>query len=200
MPGAQLCTQDSSLTQLDKKVLLTKPWKDIELLTSLQSEKTFFVGDRPTGLDDYLKRVLLSMGYSATAVAKNHRKNSNVGASAKGPRGLSELCAVANLSQGRYYNNKHAVAWAKESITPIIESKMDHSEDDADDAGYPSIESIKGKSRVTVKQSASGALPRMRRPVTLLVPMVEFLERLVNALRAESMEMKLEYLIMHHFY
>jgi len=87
--------------------LLEKPWKDMELLISLQSTETMFVGGPPKELEDYLKVFALSMGYSATNFARNRRANVP-SASARGPRGLKDLCAVANMFTGRYCNNDHA--------------------------------------------------------------------------------------------
>lgn len=53
--------------------LLVKPWKDMELLLALHSSEAFFAGDPPSDLEEYLKRFLLSMAYSATNFAKNRR-------------------------------------------------------------------------------------------------------------------------------
>lgn len=99
--------------------LLPKIWKDMELVVSLQGTDKFFVGGPPKELDDYLKRFMLSMGYSAALFANNRRKNAPA-ASAKGPRQLTKLCAVGELFTGRYCNNDAAVAWTTETMKPII--------------------------------------------------------------------------------
>lgn len=89
--------------------LLPKTWTDLELLITLHSPEMFFVGDCPKNLEEYLKRFLLSMGYSATAFASNRRKRA-LAPSARGPRRLTELCKVGALFAGRYCNNDRNVS------------------------------------------------------------------------------------------
>ena len=89
--------------------LLLKSWTDLELLIALHSPERFFVGDCPKSLEEYLKRFLLSMGYSATAFASN-RRSSALAASARGPRRLTKLCKAGALFAGRYCNNDRNVS------------------------------------------------------------------------------------------
>jgi hypothetical protein len=56
--------------------LLTKEWKDMEVVFGLQGH--IFVGDRPKNPEEYLKQFTLSLGYSATAFAKNRRKGTSL--------------------------------------------------------------------------------------------------------------------------
>ena len=160
----------------------------MELLIALQSTEKLFVGDAPEDVDGYLKRFLLSMGYSAAAFASNRRRNTPI-ASKRGPRGLSELCAAGALFHGRYCRNEHSVSWTLESIKPIIDAKM---EEASDDEG-PEKKSTK------VKTAASGSLIRrpMRRIASL--PTTDFLEDLANALHTETLELSVDYLRLHRF-
>lgn len=171
--------------------LSSRLWKDMELLIALQSSESMFVGNAPKGLEEYLKRYLLSMGYSATAFASNRRRNAPI-ASARGPRGLEKLCKVGSLFEERYCNNARAVSWTSESLTPIIESMMD---DDSDDDDGVSTKPSSGKK---VKTSNTGTL--LRKPKDFRstnIPTLDFLELLTNALHAESMELTLDYLRLH---
>lgn len=170
--------------------LLSRPWKDMEMIISLQSEETFFVGERPKGLEEYVRRLELNMGYSATIFAKDRRKNTPI-ASKKGPRGLSELCPTARLCTGRYCENKSTVAWTKEAVESIFRSKL---EDDGDDKAATGA-----KDKDKVKQSTSGALIDMPKGRSASRPAVDFLEVLANALHAEQLEMSFDYLLMHRF-
>lgn len=194
-----------------REKLLPIMWKDMELVISLQGPERFFVGDAPKGLDEYLKRFLLSMGYSAALLAGNRRKNVNP-ISAKGPRSLTELCAVSKLFTGRYCNNDAAVSWTAETIKPIIEAKLDDSSDEeGDDQTTPAVkqnnkgESGKAKSAKEspkskkTKQSSSGSLLRKPKRSSDAIPTNDFLLDIANALATETMEMSLDYLRIHRF-
>ena len=168
--------------------LLPKAWKDMELLVALQSTERLFVGGQPKDLDGYLKRFLLSMGYSATLFASNRRRGAPI-ASARGSRGLSELCAVGALFKGRYCSNDQTVSWTLDSIKPIIESKTEEDSDDEDSK----------KDSTKVKTAASGALLRKSKRVNQSIEMTDFLEDLVGALHAEQLELNVDYLRVHRF-
>ena len=169
--------------------LLSKVWQDMELLIALQGTENVFVGNYPKTLDEYLKRFMLSMGYSATLFASNRRSGTSI-ASPKGPRGLQELAKVSHMFTGRYCNNERAVNFSDESIMEVIEEMFD---DDIDD------ESAKPKGKQT-KTAASGALLRNKEGVVKHdVPTVDFLKHLVNALHAESMELTMDYFRLHRF-
>ncbi|KAF6235008.1 hypothetical protein HO173_006938 [Letharia columbiana] len=167
---------------------LSKAWKDMELLIALQSTEKFFVGDPPKDLEGYLKRFLLSVAYSATAFARNRRRGAAI-ASAKGPRALSELCAVGALFKGRYCQNQHTVTWTPDGIKPIIEAKIE------DDSESENAE----KKSTKVKTAASGSLMRKPKSNSGSMPTTDFLGDLANALHAETLEMSVDYLRMHRF-
>ena len=167
---------------------LSKAWKDMEMLVALQSAEKFFVGDPPKDLEGYLKRFLLSMGYSATAFASNRRRGAAI-ASTRGPRGLSELCAAGALFKGRYCQNDHTVTWTPETIKPIIEAKM---EDDSDNKDSE-------KKATKVKTAASGSLIRKPKRNSKSIPTTDFLEDLASSLHAETLELSIDYLRIHRF-
>ncbi|KAL9002095.1 MAG: hypothetical protein Q9180_009991 [Flavoplaca navasiana] len=194
----------------------SKVWKDMEFVIALQGSDKFFVGDAPTELDEYLKRFLLSMGYSAALFAKNRRKNAHA-VSAKGPRQLTKLCAAGQLFAGRYCDNDAAVAWTTETMKPIIEGKLDDDSNDEevndvapgsgendDEAQQASTKSSQGQEPKAqkakkVKQSQAGALLRKASGSTSLIPTTDFLHDLANALHAEAIEMNLDYFRIHRF-
>ena len=180
--------------------LVSKPWTDMEVLISLQSDRTLFIGDRPTRLEEYLKRFALSMGYSATAFAKDKRKNTVV-ASSKGPRGLSELGTVSKLLFGRYCNNDREVAWTRESILSIIETKIEDSEDEeeAQSSSTATQGTSKDRTRKTKKpkQASSGALLQAPKSARSTLSTMDFLELFTNALHTETMELTFDYFMMH---
>ena len=169
--------------------LLSKPWKDMELLIALQSTERLFVGDIPKDLEAYFKRFLLSMGCSSTVFASNRRRNAPI-ASARGPRGLSELCTAGTLFKERYCSNGHSVTWTTESMRPIIEAKM---EDDSD-----SEDAVMKKSP-RVKTAISGSLIRRPKRMSKTIPTIDFLRDLAHALHAETLELSVDYLRLHRF-
>lgn len=175
--------------------LVPRLWKDMEFIIAMQGGDKFFVGDAPKGLEEYLKRYLLSMGYSAAIFAANPRPNANV-VSSKGPRSLVKLCAIAELFAGRYCNNDTAVSWTPETIKPIIEAKLDDESEDADDTKTGSKES-KPASAKKKKQSSSGALLRKSKQNAQSIPTNEFLLDIANSLHAECVEVSIDYLRMH---
>ncbi|KAL8734027.1 MAG: hypothetical protein Q9166_001788 [cf. Caloplaca sp. 2 TL-2023] len=161
-------------------------WKDMELVIMLQSPEILFVGDAPNNLEEYFKRLLLSMGYSATAFAANRRTNIGPQASARGPRSLKELGQVGKLFGNRYCNNAPTVAFTRESIQPIVDAKMEDSDDeDEDSSNRP-------------KQAASGALlARSIKRSGTSISTLGFLEDIANALHAEQLEISIDYLLLH---
>ena len=164
---------------------LPKAWKDMELLIALHGTEPFFVGDRPKDLDGYLKRYLLSMGYSATVFASNRRRGAPI-ASAKGPRVLPTLCPVF---MGRYCENNPTVTWTPDSIKPIIEAKMENDSENE----YADRRPTK------VRTAASGSLIRKPKRNSKSIPTTDFLEDLANALHAETLELSIDYLRVHRF-
>lgn len=170
----------------------------MELLIALHSPERLFVGNCPKGLEEYLKRFLLSMGYSATAFASDRRRGAPT-ASARGPRGLTELCKAGALFAGRYCNNDRDVAWTRESIEPILQSKMDDDSDDNEGpSSHPDVTATENRSE-KVKMSATGTLLKKRKRNEDPTTTVDFLENLANALHAESLELSIDYLRVHRF-
>ena len=170
--------------------LLPKSWKDMEMVIALQSPEKIFVGNTPTDLGACFKRFLLSMGYSASAFASNRRRNAPI-ASARGPRGLSELCAISSLFKRRYCHNDHAVSWTSESIKPVIEAKIEEYSDDENESWEPKS--------TKVKIAASGSLFQRPRKSTGSIPTTDFLQHLSMALHAETLELNIDYLRLHRF-
>ena len=176
--------------------LVSQRWKDMEFIIAMQGGDKFFVGKAPKGLEEYLKRFLLSMGYSAAIFAANRRPNTNV-VSSKGPRSLTQLCAVAELFAGRYCNNDAAVSWTPEIIKPIIESKLDDSEPEDADGAETASKGFKPADAKKKKQSSSGALIRKPKRKSQSLPTNEFLLDIANCFHAECVEMSIDYLRMH---
>ena len=167
---------------------LPKMWTDMEMLIALQSPEKFFIGDAPTDPEGYFKRFCLSMGYSATAFARNRRNGARL-ASARGPRGLSPLCPVGALFAGRYCRNEGNVTWTPDTIKPIIEAKA---YEDSDDENSEKISS-------KIKIAVSSSLIRKPKRSSECIRTTDFLEDLANVLDAETFELSIDYLRVHQF-
>ena len=167
--------------------LLSKPWKDMDLLITLQSTERLFVGNNPTNIEAYFKRFLLSVGYSSTAFATNRRRNASI-VSARVPKALSELCTAGTLLKGRYCSNEYSVNWMSDSMQSIIAAKMDE-DNDSEDSGR------KGSS--TVKIAPSGTLIRRSKGMCKAIPTIMFLKDVADRLHAETVELSVDYLRMH---
>ena len=186
-----------------KEKFLLNMWKDMELVIMLQSPEKMFIGDAPSGLENYLKRLLLSLGYSAANFASNRRKGAPI-VSPRGPNSLMELGKVSSHFAGRYCNNDKTVSWTSESIKPIIESKMDYDSDDDGDNNEKQTSAqakvdIAKKTSANVKQSASGALLKRPKREATSISTLDFLSDLANALHAEVLELSVDYLRVHRF-
>ena len=173
--------------------LLRKGWKDMELVITMQSPERMFVGGAPKGLEEYLKRFLLGLGYSASNFASNRRRGAPA-PSIRGPRSLVRLGKVAELFTGRYCKNDQTVSWTQESMAPIFEAKLD---DDSDDEGTKTDAKSASKQSTKVKQSASGALLNKPNGNGTTIPTIDFLADLANCLHAEALELSIDYLHLH---
>lgn len=101
--------------------LINTRWDDMELLFVLH--ENFFVGDRPKTPDDYLKRLVLSLGASASTFAKNKR-NQQIGKSKRGPRCLTELAPIARMFHQRYCETGARTDLAPEDLETILSKGM----------------------------------------------------------------------------
>ncbi len=87
--------------------------------------------------------------------------------------------------------------WTRESIQPIIQSKMDDNSDDDDGhSAQPEVTATNKKSE-KVKVSATGTLLRKPKRNQDSTTTADFLEGLANALHAESLELSIDYLCVH---
>jgi hypothetical protein len=117
-----------------REKLLNKGWADMDLVMAMQGPGSFFVGDRPDTPEDYLKKFALSMGYSASAFAKNKRKG-QLEASKKGPRGLSYLAPVYFMFKERYSEAPGRMELTLQDVEKILDASgwEEDTEDNSED-------------------------------------------------------------------
>ena len=199
--GSAMFTTHLYNAVLAEGVLLHK-WPDMEQLLGYQNPDAFFVGDPPSHLPAYCKHLELSLGASLVNFARD-RRNTNRRhhvdqMSSRGALGLSELGAVSQLCCGRYCNNQRSVAWSRESIMPVLESKFEYSDDIKDSArdGY------------TVSYRPPPRRPGQKLPTGLIIrkptkdrgnthSMKTFLNDFWKVLLSEAHERSFDYLRIH---
>jgi hypothetical protein len=170
---------------------LNKQWRDMELVTFLQGPEHFFVGDEPRTAEEYLKKFCLSMGYSATAFARNRRKGS-LEASKKGPKGLVELAPVSQLFKDRYCHGSGRVNLTLQDVEKILSESEWEEEAEGDDG-------IANTDKNTLVLSRNQAPKNRKWGPHQYLPATQLLESLRNALQGETLEFTFDYLLMHRF-
>ncbi|KAM5453518.1 hypothetical protein MaudCBS49596_002721 [Microsporum audouinii] len=160
--------------------LLGKNWTDMDVIMGIQGK--IFVGNPPKTPEDYLKQFALSMGWSATAFAKD-RHHGTLRASSRGPRCLKELAPVAQMFKARFCEGSGQTDWMSVDIEQIV-SKSNWKEEPP--SGDLRIYSMSQKEDKEQKRTTSARLD-----------VIDLLKRLRNALQAESLELSLPYLEFH---
>ncbi|KAJ4256861.1 hypothetical protein NW762_008957 [Fusarium torreyae] len=181
--------------------LLQGRWQDMDVVQSLLGESSFFVGSRPENKDEYLKRFLLQMGYSASAITSHKgrllrqpRRHQDM-ASRSGPRGIKDGAPVSTMFIERYLRGSGQVNLSPEDVDEIISrSKFQQEGSDADHTLVMSqmdgSRDVKGKSQAKQHKKATDG--------GKLTP-GELLKPLVLALTAETLEFSFPYLFMHRW-
>ncbi|KAJ9138152.1 Ank-repeat protein mbp1 [Pleurostoma richardsiae] len=179
-------------------------WPDIDVAQTILGESSFYVGGRPTGPDDYLKKFCLHMGVSASAFSdsKKRRKNSAL-ASRAGPRGIKEGIPVSSMFKDRYVHETGQVDWTPEHVDDIVERSEYEIENEAEDGTTLTMEKIDDQKRLEEKRGKAELKRKkaVRKKVTEggRVAPEQLVKALVLALQAESMEMAFPYLTLHRW-
>ncbi|KAL8705806.1 MAG: hypothetical protein Q9201_001093 [Fulgogasparrea decipioides] len=179
-----------------KERLLNTEWKDLELVIKLQGAEALFVGGRPNSVKEYYKRYLLSIGISATMFASNRRQNLDWARAKRGARALRALGQVANLFRGRYVDNEASVAFTRESIEPLIQAKI-HNESIKSEKAVKGCPGKYSKASNKGKQAISESEIQDARGNSRTFPMLNFLDKIVNLVDKEQLEMSVDYLHIH---
>lgn len=194
---------------LRQEKLISNRWHDMDLILVMHKTETMFVGDFPKTVDDYFKRFSLAMGYSATAFAKNKRRQNAV-ASKSGPRGLNELSPVSQMFKARYCDGESYTNLSPDDVDIIIKKYAD--EDDDEDSEQPhewavpkiKINLPKETSSVPIIDGIESTKPpnqpkKTRRSVSTGVRPIQLLNSLLNAIQSEMIELNLDHFRLHTF-
>ncbi|KAF5011827.1 hypothetical protein FDECE_2117, partial [Fusarium decemcellulare] len=183
---------------LQHENLMVGRWEDMDVAYSLLGTSSFFVGDPPTNKEDYYKRFLLQMGYSASTFAnikgrRSNKKQQNV-ASRAGPRRIKEGAPVSYMFIERYYKKSGQVDLSPEHVDEIVSRSRFQEEKEFDEGELVTLSLIEDPKELKRKRQ----LKERKKAVdgAQLKP-EELLRSLALALGAETLEFSFPYLILH---
>ncbi|KAL2071993.1 hypothetical protein VTL71DRAFT_11336 [Oculimacula yallundae] len=183
--------------------LLRQPWIDLEALIIAHTPRRIFVGDRPNTPQEYLKRFMLVMGYSATIFSANKRANNGrFTASKQGPRQmltnpvLSELYGERYLKvfESRSDHRTERPSFTLEAIEKLLaEAAPDHystAEEESPSAMEQALRTSLPETRPKDHLASNFAKSRKLTPIQLL-------RALENSMTKEAFAFNVDYLALH---
>ncbi|CVK86195.1 uncharacterized protein FMAN_06446 [Fusarium mangiferae] len=103
---------------------LTKTWwLDMDTLFEIFGDEAFFVGGKPHMRSDYVNRLMLQVGISASTLSKNKGKGKKMALedfSRAGPRFLTTRALIHKGLQDRYHRNAKRMNWTMETISEVL--------------------------------------------------------------------------------
>ena len=163
---------------LRQERLLSNVWQDMNLVMCIHGTEDIFVGDFPKTIDDYFKRYLLALGYSATTFARNKRQ-------AKGL--ITEVSPVFAMFMQRYCGFEGRTNLSPDDVDIILKKHADNDDDETasersrerrtrmtkiDESGETPSASFSGRNRSSKARSAAAGV----RPIQLLNALLEALQ------------------------
>jgi hypothetical protein len=94
-----LCPVPTYITQCRETRRKTLCGKEMDVAMQFQGEKTLFIGEHPTAVDDCLKRFALAMGASVMNLARSARRKNGLTLSKRGPKGLKEWYCLTDIQR-----------------------------------------------------------------------------------------------------
>ena len=174
----------------------------MDMIEMLHGPQVLYCGPAPSSPDQYLKRFLLNMGYSASNFAPN-RRDSRVAASAAGPRSLADLSPVSQILQNRYCHSATRGELVPGDVEKILKKRRS-SDEDIEYTGEASsnksdLETPKKAAEDTTSDSdeINEANAVRRWETEGHVGPVQLLRSLRNALQLETLEMTFDHLRLH---
>ncbi|KAF7555441.1 hypothetical protein G7Z17_g2142 [Cylindrodendrum hubeiense] len=174
-------------------------WADMDAVQTLLGDSNLFAGERPVNKDAYLKRFLLQMGYSASAVGA--RGNQLLGrpvrhqdlASSAGPRGIKSGAPVSRMFLERYLGGSGRVDLSPELVNDIL-SRSRFQEEGSEKDGTLRLTQIDDPNQLRKKRQLK---QRKERTEGAKLRSGELLRSLILAMGAETLEFSFPYLLMH---
>ncbi|KAI1207163.1 uncharacterized protein F4807DRAFT_435922 [Annulohypoxylon truncatum] len=176
---------------LRSEKLLSRTWKDMDLVRTLLGDSSFFVGDAPGNLDQYMKKFCLQMGTTVAAFTKN-RRGKVVLESRAGPRGIKDGAPVSLMFMDRYLRGTGQVDWKPEDIARIIDLGMWETEGSEEDGTL-----ILGQIDDPEKLKQKAKTRRGKGSENAKLSPEQLIRALTFALQGETLELSVSYISMH---
>ncbi|KAH7110506.1 hypothetical protein B0J13DRAFT_661861 [Dactylonectria estremocensis] len=179
--------------------LLKGQWADMDAVQTLLGDSNLFVGERPGNKDDYLKRFLLQIGYSASAfTSRRIRPLRRLGrnqdlASRAAPRGIKGGAPVSCMFVERYVRGSGQVELSPQHVDEIL-SRSRFQEIGTEEDGTLMLAQIDDPNELRKKRQLK---QRTKMTEGAQLPPGKLLRSLVLALGAETLEFSFPYLLMH---
>ncbi|KAI1505393.1 hypothetical protein F5X99DRAFT_367839 [Biscogniauxia marginata] len=178
---------------LQSEKLLHDLWPDLSVVQTLLGDSNFFVGDRPTNLVDYFKRVCLQMGTTASMFTSKRRQNTSMFSRA-GPRGIKEGAPVSCMFLDRYFRGTGQVDWTPEHVAKIIDLGLWGTEG-SEEEGTLMLGQIDDPEKL--KEKAKTKTKERKTPDISTLPPEQLIRALMFALQGEALEFTMPYMAMH---
>lgn len=183
---------------LQQEGLLINRWQDMDVVRSLLGDSSFFVGSPPKNKDEYLKRFLLQMEYSASAITAHkgrllrQPKRHQDMASRSGPRGIEDGVPVSRMFFEIYIHKSGQINLTPENVDSII-SRSNYLEDNSDDElAFVKADGSQDLGKQKQKQKKKATDGGKFKAGALLKP-------LTMALTTEMFEFSFPYLVLHRW-
>lgn len=185
---------------LSPQQVLAESWDDMTVAKAILGNDSFYVGSQlPHNRDDYIKKLVLQLGISATAFTKS--KNPRIWderklTSKNGGRGVKRDCApVSDMFFDRYVRNTGQVDWTPEHVERVISRSL-YEVVEADQKGFVSVD-IKDPDRLRERKRNLAAEAAGKRAATATATRIapnELISTLFLVLGAESVTMVFPYM------
>ena len=180
---------------------LEKHWLDLEALILANGADRIFVGSLPEKPQDYLKRFLIVMGYSATTLSTNRRPKIGAVASKRGPREMLGVSAITDVYRNRYISK--TVTRPEFTLNAIENLLAESAQELSNDAEHlsktgpaSSKKSFKGtrSGRGFKKQVLKGSKKFAK---SQKLTTIQLLHALENCMAIESFGLNVDYISLH---
>lgn len=189
---------------------LVKSWKDMDLAFMMHRTEDMFIVSKPVTLDDYYKRYMLAMGYSAINFAPKKGLKRVFSPSKAGPRMMNTLSPVSRMFMPRFKHECSVTKFSPRDLETILE-KYDEKDTKGvvyyNEAGHEvsrrvHVTVMHSDSTNEVKAARLKLYSRQNKEKTsnILndgVQPIQLLNALLGVLRAETPELAFDHLRLH---
>ena len=194
---------------LRREELMTSVWSDMDLVLHMHPPEHIFIGEPPTAIDGYLKRLCLAAGFSANLLAKNKRQT-RPSASKAGARILrtKDISPISEMFKSRYCEYEGRTKLSLDNVDTIFEKHID---DDEETGSKESSIWAAPRINIIIKEgpprdpNIKGAEPtkphdglrKTQRITGAAVHPIQLLNAIHNAIQSETLALTFDYFRLH---